>query len=172
MLHDGDVIILFLLIILLLYLVFRRWRRKKTVHPLVLESGRRIRGEVPDLLREEGYEVVASKQRLPLQVHVGDQSYDSRLYVDFIAKQNHEYFLVVVAKAKKPLRLSGAAVRDQFLAHVLAFQAAGVLYVNTDRGSFRKITFDITGVRRPLRRYYLSHLITLGVGALIAILIQ
>lgn len=171
MLHKGDLISLFLLILLLLYLLKRSFR-KALINPVVLESNRRIQGEVPDLLRDNGYEVVAAKQRLPIQVHVGEQTFDSRIYADFIARQNNDHYVVIVAKARKPLRLSGATVRDQFLAHVLAFQAAGVLFVEPDRKTLQSITFHVAGVREPRQRRYLPHLLTMGLGALIAILIK
>ncbi len=70
-------------------------------------------GEIPDWLEREGYEVVAAKQRLPLWIQVGENQYESRLYADYVALEGEEAYVVILAKAKKTLRLSGAAIRDR-----------------------------------------------------------
>ncbi|PTX53936.1 hypothetical protein C8P63_12555 [Melghirimyces profundicolus] len=169
MLREGDAVVLFLLLILVLFFLIRRWK-KTDIHPVVLESNRPVQGEIPEMLKAEGYEVVAAKQRLPLWIRVGEKQYESRLYADFIVRKGGKTYVVILAKAKKALRLSGAAVRDRFLAHVLAFQAAGVLYVDPLQGTLKTITFDVTGVRIRRRGGLTTHLIMLTVGALIAIL--
>lgn len=168
MLRDGDVIVLFLLIVVILSLMARKWKKSEP-RPVVRQSDRPIRGDIPDLLERDGYEVVAAKQRLPLRIQVGDKGYDSRLYADFIARKNGKYYVVILAKAKKSLRLSGAAVRDRFLGHVFAFQAAGVLYIDPDQETVKTIQFEVSGIRYPRRRHLLSHLVMLIVGMLIAI---
>ncbi|MFC4078212.1 hypothetical protein [Salinithrix halophila] len=172
MLRDGDVIVLFLLLVLVVYL-FIRWWKQADLNPVLTVSSQPVRGEVPSILEADGYQVVAAKQRLPVAVHVGDQSYDSRLYVDYVATRGGQTYLVIQAKAKKPLRFSGATLRDQFLAHALAFRAAGILYMDAAHGTYKTISFDVTGVRfTPARKRLASHLFTLVLGALIALLIR
>ena len=85
------------------------------IRPLVLDSQQPVQGEIPDWLEREGYEVVAAKQRLPLWIQVGENQYESRLYADYVALEGEEAYVVILAKAKKTLRLSGAAIRDRFL---------------------------------------------------------
>lgn len=167
MLKPGDAIVLFLLLILVFLLLVRSWKKRGS-RPWG-NSNLPVRGEVPKLLEGEGYEVVAAKQRLPLWIQVGEHPYESRLYADYIVLQDGETYVVVLAKAKKALRLSGAALRDRFLGHVLAFQATGLLYVDPAQGTLKKITFDVTGVRIPARRRrFTSHLVMMALGALIA----
>lgn len=172
MLKPGDAVVLFLLLALVFLLLIRSWK-KRDIHPLVLDSNQPVRGEIPKLLEQEGYEVVAAKQRLPLWIQVGENQYESRLYADYVALQGGETYVVILAKAKKALRLSGAALRDRFLGHVFAFQAAGLLYVDPAQGTLKKITFDVTGVRIPgRRRRFTSHLVMMALGALIAVLVR
>ncbi|EGK14283.1 hypothetical protein ACFQ49_08680 [Kroppenstedtia eburnea] len=172
MLKPGDAVVLFLLMVLVFWLLFRSWRKMR-IRPLVLESQQPVQGEIPDWLEREGYEVVAAKQRLPLWIQVGGDQYESRLYADYVALEGEEAYVVILAKAKRALRLSGAAIRDRFLGHVLAFQAAGILYVDPVQGTLKKITFEIQGVRTPgRRRGFTSHLIMMVLGALIAILVR
>ncbi len=172
LLKPGDVVVLFLLMTLAFWLLFRSWRKVKS-RPLVLDSQQPVQGEIPDWLEREGYEVIAAKQRLPLWIQVGGNQYESRLYADYVALEGEETYVVVLAKAKRALRWSGAAIRDRFLGHVLAFQATGILYVDPIQGTLKKITFEIQGVRTPERRRgWTSHLIMMALGALIAILVR
>ncbi|GGE10446.1 hypothetical protein GCM10011571_09690 [Marinithermofilum abyssi] len=172
--HDGDIIVLFLLVGLFLYLMARQLSPKHAYPAIPMEEQGSISGEIPRLLEGEGYDVVASKQRLPISVRVGEDRYDSRLFVDYIAKLGTDYYCVIVAKARKPLRLSGSALRDQFLGHFLAFPCAGILYVDPMSNTVKRIVFDVEKVhfRTPRRRWFVTHLMMLGLGALIAALIK
>lgn len=171
MLEQGDLIVLFLLVGAILALAVRPLRSAK-FRIQWQESDDGLSGEVPALLAAHGYEVVAGKQRVPVSVSIGDQTFDSRLYVDYIARRQKDIFLVIVAKSRKPLRLSGAAVRDRFLAHFLAFQPEGILYVEPDKGSIKPIYFELEGVRLPRRHSYAAYLFFTGVGLLIALLFR
>ncbi|WP_146160451.1 hypothetical protein [Desmospora activa] len=169
---DGDLLVLALLVIVIVILFVRAWNRAGW-NTTIQWSPVPIRGEVPALLEEEGYEVVAAKQRLPLQIYMGEKKMESRLFVDFVAQKNNRTYLVIQAKAKQPLRISGSALRDRFLAHVLAFQATGVLFVDPYTGTCHTVTFSIPGISSSRgKRGVLSHLVTLVLGILIAIWIR
>ncbi|SFS93013.1 hypothetical protein [Marininema halotolerans] len=170
-LRDGDLIVLFLLLMVVVFFIIRWWK-KADYRPVLTTSDRPIRGEVPLMLEADGFELIAAKQRLPIAVYVGDTSYDSRLYVDFVATRAGNTYLVVLAKEKKPLRFSGAVLRDRFLAHVLAFRADGILYVEPHHGVYKMVSFDVTGVRYAPRRRLASYLIPFILGALITLLIR
>lgn len=169
---DSDLLVLVLFLFLFVYLLVRAWRRKEW-NATIEWSHAPIRGEVPTWLEEEGYDVVAAKQRLPLQVRIGERELESRLYVDYVARKNNRTYLVFQAKARQPFRISGSALRDRFLLHVLAFQAAGVVYVDPYTRVCHTITFSVAGVPLPKgKRRGVSHLVTLILGILIAILIR
>ena len=172
MLQQGDLIVLFLLVGAIVAIAVRPLRmRAKSAVPWS-ESDGGFSGEVPGLLAAHGYEVVAGKQRVPVSVRIGERIYDSRLYIDYIARRQQEIYLVIIARSRKPLRLSGAAVRDRFLAHYLAFQPEGILYVEPDKGSVKPITFEMEGLRLPRRHSYAAYLLSAGVGLLIALLFR
>ena len=79
---------------------------------------------------------------------------------------------MIIARSRKPLRMSGAAVRDRFLAHYLAFQPEGILYVEPDKGSVTPVTFELEGILLPRRRPFAAYLLSAGVGLLIALLFR
>jgi hypothetical protein len=175
LLHPGDLLVLFLLIGAGLWLLAHKWRKRDrsvTATWQWTDSSSAIRGEVPDMLREEGYDVVAAKQKLPVYVHVGSQSFESRLYVDYVAKQGSDVYLVMIARPKKPLSMTGAAIRDRFLSLFLALHPTGILYVDPERAHIHRIHFDIAGIRFPGRRSWVSYLITMVLGMLLAFFIR
>lgn len=175
MLYPGDLLVPFLLLGAGLWMLMHRWRKRHRLDGATwqwIESTGAIRGDVPDLLREEGFDVVASKQKLPVLVHVGSQSFESRLYVDYVAKQGPDVYLVMVARPKKPLSMTGAAIRDRFLSLFLAFHPTGILYVDPERAHIQRIHFDVAGVRFPGRRSWVSYLITMVLGMLLAFFIR
>lgn len=170
--NDGDLLVLALMAVLIVYLLARAWNRAEW-NTAIQWSDTRIRGDIPERLEEEGYDVVAAKQRLPLQIRMGEKHLESRLYVDYVARKNNRTYLVFKAKAKQPLRISGSDLRDRFLMYVLAFQAAGVVYIDPQTGSCHTITFSVAGVPLPTgKRRVISHLVTLVLGILIAIWIR
>ncbi len=171
MLYKGDLFVLFLIVVAILFLLFRSLRHFLSHR---LEGGKPLNGQVPKLLAKHGYIVISGEQRLPIQIEVDEKIYDSRLYIDYIARRQDEVYLVAVSRPRKPLRLSGAAIRERFLVYYLAYKPAGILYVDRDNNSLRKITFSLDEVNltRPRRKALFTHLLTLGLGFIIALFLR
>jgi hypothetical protein len=141
--RPGDTLVLFLLIGVILYIIWRqiplssvKWR-KKEVEPA------QVKGEVPELLRAHGFEVVRAKERVPIVIGVDEAIYESRIYIDYIARREDEWYVVVVARERKPLRMSGAGLRDFFLPYFLLVQPDGILYVNKEKQTIKVIHFEV-----------------------------
>jgi hypothetical protein len=139
--QPGDTLVLIALFAVILYLSLKNFipvfRSKKN------DPVKEIKGEVPDLLREKGYEVVRARERVPLQFDVNGESYESRIYIDYVARRDGEWFLVITARDRKPLRMSGAGLRDFFLPYYSIFQPDGILYVNKEKRTIKVVRFDI-----------------------------
>jgi hypothetical protein len=144
--QPGDTLVLFLLIGVILYFIGKQipfWPRKndgQDGEPL------RIKGEVPDLLRSHGYEVVRAKEKVPLEIDVDEETYESRLYIDYVARRDEQWYIVIVARERKPLRMSGAGLRDFFLPYYLLYQPDGILYVNKEKQTVKLVQFDVPDV--------------------------
>ena len=55
-----------------------------------------------------------------------------------------DVYLVKVAKERKPLEMTGSAVRDMLLPYTLIYpEARGILYVDMTVNKIKKITFHI-----------------------------
>jgi hypothetical protein len=142
----GDHLVLALLIGVIFYIIFRKWIPFSAFTNWLNNSSQElkvIRGEVPDLLRDHGYEVVKTKEKIPISIDVNGDSYESRFYVDYIARANDGWYVVIVARERKPLRMTGPALRDYFLPFYFLYRPKGILYVQKEKGSIKEIQFDI-----------------------------
>ncbi|SEN22303.1 hypothetical protein [Lihuaxuella thermophila] len=148
--HPGDNLVLILLIGVIFYFLLRNWISfsflTDWLHKSADQGQIEIRGDVPDLLKKNGYEVIKAKQRVPITIDVDDRTYESRFYVDYIARADDEWYLVIVARERKPVRMSGPALRDYFLPYYLLYQPEGILYVNREKRTIQLIQFDFPDV--------------------------
>ncbi|CAM4268147.1 hypothetical protein U9M73_08220 [Paenibacillus phoenicis] len=128
----------------LLYRGFRSWVRK----PFSLRSGigfemneEIIEHPAVDMLEEAGYEVVSDKLKVPLTFRVDGELLHSRLFIDYIAVKNGEFYLVRTARERRPVEWTGSGLRRDLLPFLLLYpECAGVLYVDPEQGELKVIS--------------------------------
>ncbi|MEG6588363.1 hypothetical protein [Paenibacillus barengoltzii] len=128
----------------LLYRGFRSWVRK----PFTLRSsiGFEMNEEIiehpaVDMLEEAGYEVVSDKLKVPLTFRVDGELLHSRLFIDYIAVKNGEFYLVRTARERRPVEWTGSGLRRDLLPFLLLYpECAGVLYVDPEQGELKVIS--------------------------------
>lgn len=128
----------------LLYRGFRSWVRK----PFTLRSGigfemneEILEHPAVDLLEQAGYEIVSDKLKVPLAFRVDKDVLHSRLFIDYIAVKDREFYLVRTARERKPIEWTGSGVRRELLPYLLLYpECAGVLYVDPDQGEIREVS--------------------------------
>lgn len=156
MTRPGDTLVLFLLIGVIFYLI---WKKLYDLYPKGQEQSEEIRGEVPDLLRQHGYEVMREKERIPFDIDYNGRQYTSRLFIDYIARRDDAWYIVIVARSRKPIRESGAGLRDFFLPYYLLYQPDAILYVDREQGSIKEIEFDISDVSFQKKKNFMPLLV-------------
>lgn len=143
----GDLFVMSLIAAVIIYgLVRALWNWLTTPHKLTGSSTASpvpARGEVYELLEANGFQWISGKEKLPISIHAGEKAYDSRLFLDGIAVRQDQYYAVKVSRAKKPLRYSGAAIRDALLPYQLILGTDGVVYVDLDRQAVKVISFQL-----------------------------
>ncbi len=73
--------------------------------------------EVVELLEAAGFDVLAGKTKIPITMTINErEQLESRLFIDYFAQKEDHIYLVKVAKERKPLEMTGSAVRDMLLA--------------------------------------------------------
>lgn len=128
----------------LLYRGFRSWARK----PFSLRSGigfemneEILEHPAVDMLEQAGYEVVSDKLKVPLTFRVDGELLHSRLFIDYIAVKNGEFYLVRTARERLPIEWTGSGLRRELLPFLLLYpECAGVLYVDPEQGELKEIS--------------------------------
>lgn len=94
-----------------------------------------------DLLEGAGYEIIGGKLKIPLSFKVDGLSLYSRLFIDYVAtKEESSFYLVMLARPRKPLDLTGSGLRDTLLPYLLIYpECSGVLYVNVATATIQVI---------------------------------
>lgn len=144
--QQGDSIVLVLIILFIIYLIARRWMSFSFVKDLLFNKAKKepktLKGEVPDLLREYGYEPIEGKTKIPIAIELEQKPYESRIFIDYLATKEEEIYVVIVAKERKPLRKTGAGIREHLFPYYLLYRPAGVVYVDRDKGKVSLVKFS------------------------------
>lgn len=101
--------------------------------------------ETVELLEGAGFDVLSARKRIPISISVGDtEMLESRLFVDYFAQKDGEYYIVKLFKDRKPVEFTGSGLRDAFLSYALVYpEVAGILYVDMEIKKIKKIKFEI-----------------------------
>jgi hypothetical protein len=122
------------------------------------------------LLRGAGFNVISGKEKIELSIFVDEEEYESRLYIDYVVQKDQSTYVVVVAKERKPIRMSGPSLRDAFFSQYLLFRPDGILYVNRERGSMKLIEFEVPDCS-PETRDWASSMYAVAFGLGLGILV-
>lgn len=98
------------------------------------------------LLEQAGYEVTSGKHLIPISIDLDGEELGrgSRLYIDYIAEQEDESYIVKTARDRMPMDWTGSGIRDRLLVYSLLLpECDGVLFVDAKERIIRKITFHI-----------------------------
>lgn len=145
---NGDLFVMLVIVLLLLLWLnarFKAWLNapRKPMMPLEEESTL-VQGDAVAVLENEGYEVISGKQKIAIHITLDDQPLESRLFIDYFARMDGAQYIVKLAKNRKPLELTGSAIRDRLLAYQLLYDDIdGILYIDVEAGSIRKIRFTL-----------------------------
>ncbi len=143
----GDVIVLAVIVSLTavwLWLRFKRWLYEPISIRLPVPYKPPASNEVTELLRQEGYEVLAGKQRIPIEIDVDGKKLSSRYFVDYFAKSDGELYVVKVSRERQKVSWTGSGVRDLWLPYFLIFEeVSGVLYVDMEKRKVSKMKIKL-----------------------------
>ncbi len=137
-----DVIILLLILGMVVFAL-----NKRSNSPIPIASDPPKSGAALKLLNQHDFEIVAGKCRLPIGINFDEQSYESRILIDYIVKKNGKTYIVKTKNKRKQERISGSFLRDEFLKVQVVFQADGILYLDLDKNKIHEVYFDYPTVK-------------------------
>lgn len=147
--EQGDVKVILLILIIVVGIIFWRFQRwldgPKKKRRRIPRHSEIPQDEVVELLEGAGFDVLAGKTKIPISMTINErEQLESRLFIDYFAQKEEQIYLVKVAKERKPLEMTGSAIRDILLAYSLIYpEADGLLYVDMALNKIKKITFHI-----------------------------
>lgn len=138
-----------------------RWRLAKHRQQGALGEQRAER-----LLLDDGYEILSRQAVARYELFVDDRPHEVTVRADFLVRRHGTQYVAEAKSGELASRIETAATRRQLLEYCLAFQADGVLLVDTHRQrivTVRKQPFSAT---RPWRPPFLRSLLLAAVVAL------
>jgi hypothetical protein len=165
--QQGDLFVLILVVGGLLLWLLRflyYWLTKP--HTAQLASPIPKQGEHVEMLVQQGFEWVSGKQKIPIRIDAGESSSDSRLFIDGLVVKDGKRYVVKLSRDQKPLRWSGAAVRDALMIFQLIYNADGVVYVDLQHHKIKAVSFqtDIPVTKRMQKNWW-PYMIGMAFGA-------
>ncbi|MDQ0418660.1 hypothetical protein J2Z48_002863 [Croceifilum oryzae] len=172
MTRSGDPIVLFLLVGVIFYIFLRKWFSFASMKDWIFNTRpdpEPLRGDIPAILQEYGYEAYAEKQKIPLQIKVGEESFDSRMFIDVFATDEYgNRYAVITSRRRRPLKKVGASLRDSFFASYLLAKPMGLLYVDIEARSVKEITFQYEFPSHKRSPFPWSYIVVFILGMLVA----
>jgi hypothetical protein len=143
-----DVILLILFAIIGLYIAYRSfWMFKlqgnansSTSTKEVLQAPHR-RSDLERLIESEGYEIIQGTDRIPVEIRYGEKHVESHYTADLLVKKDNQIFVVKKKRKAERSSLSSVSIRRELFPLSLLYDADGVLYVDTNGGKVKEITF-------------------------------
>ncbi|MFZ5943406.1 MAG: hypothetical protein ACOYVD_04810 [Bacillota bacterium] len=117
-------------------------------------------------LLKQGYDIIDVQQKQPLEIFIDGKSYQTHVQVDFIVKKNGKRYVVEVKTGQKT-RATTALVRRQLLEYYLVFNPDGILLLDMDKGTLKRIEFSWGRPQFAFKRLIMLCIIGLVIGALI-----
>ncbi|MCH5584206.1 hypothetical protein MK805_04390 [Shimazuella sp. AN120528] len=174
--QSGDSIVLVLIILLILFLILRKWVSFQFAKDILLNKAQKepkqIKGEVADLLREYGYEPIEGKKKIPISIELDKEPYESRMFIDFLAMKEDLLYVVLVAKERKPLRKTGAAIRDHLFPFFLLYRPAGIVYIDKAKNKVSLVQFSHPALLESQKKFPMGYVITFLIGMIFMWIIQ
>ncbi|MFC4599184.1 hypothetical protein [Cohnella hongkongensis] len=97
------------------------------------------------LLREHGFQALSGKHRISLGVSVDNGPVmPTRLYFDYLAVKDHQYYLVKLERARQPLEWTPSALRERLLVYALLFpDCYGIVIVPAQERQIKIVRFKV-----------------------------
>jgi len=126
---------------------FDRWLHEPPDRRLrkLAASGGVEEDEQVRLLREQGFNVLSGKHRIPLGVVVDDgPAMPTRLYFDYLVEKDHKYFLAKLERPRQPMEWTASGLRERLLVYALLFpDCHGIVIVHPQERLIKTVRFKV-----------------------------
>lgn len=107
----------------------------------ILATARKGERDAISFLNKEGYDIIEIQKKHPIIIYIDDKPHSSYVQADFIVQKANKKYIVEVKTGKKA-RATTALVRRQLLEYYLVFNPRGILLLDMEKGTLKKIEFQ------------------------------
>ncbi len=135
-------------------------RAKKTrALKMISERAKIGESEAATLLQKQGYRILEEQARMPVEMMIGGERYESFIKADFIVEKNHKRYLAEVKTGKQANpRLPN--VRRQLFEYQNLFETDGILFIDMNNYDIIEVSFFMPKIMKPEYKYYLGGVFT------------
>lgn len=138
--YNSDILILGILIgSFLFFLLSKKFKSFKIKR--MLKTARKGEKEAISFLNKAGYDIIGIQEKQPIVIYIDGKGYSSYVRADYIVKKTGKKYVVEVKTGKKT-RATTALVRRQLLEYYLVFNPHGILLLDMENGTLKKIEFQ------------------------------
>ncbi|NBI27621.1 hypothetical protein [Chengkuizengella marina] len=146
--YEKDLLVLLLIVVSVFvwfFFLIRRWLRTTMRSNIPLHEASEPKGKAISILEKHGYDVIAGKLIVPIQIHIDGSNLSSRYYIDYIATKDNEDYIVLLAKHRQDVNWkAGSSVRDHFFNYAILYdKIKGIIYVDLSNNTIKKIVFQL-----------------------------
>src|SRR5690554_4510347 len=107
----------------------------------MLSTARKGEKDAISFLNKAGYDIVDIQKKQPITIYIDDKPYSSYVQADFLVSKAGKKYVCEVKTGKKT-RATNALVRRQLLEYYLVFNPHGILLLDMENGTLKKIEFQ------------------------------
>ncbi len=156
---------------ILLFYLLTKWWRKVTIRRR-FRHGIKAEAYVDRILRSHGYQVHGVQQPITMTAYIDDEKVDYKVRPDAVASKDGREYLVEMKTGKVSINPMYSNTRRQLLEYYYSAPGDGVLLVNGDSGTVKKVSFK-ESVEQEIehKSSYYKTIISFFLGALISALV-
>jgi hypothetical protein len=132
-------------------LAFRSWSARRRL-ALARERGAAGEQRAEALLRRSGFRILGRQVTARYGLGVDGEHVPVDLRADYLVSARGRRFVAEVKTGTFAPRIETATTRRQLLEYRVAFAVDGVLLVDADEGTVRRVEFPLPSAPRPARR--------------------
>ncbi|MFS1512231.1 hypothetical protein VQL36_07350 [Chengkuizengella sp. SCS-71B] len=145
--HEKDLLVLLLIVISVLvwfFFLVRKWFKTAMRSNIPLHEASEPKGKAISILERYGYDVIAGKLVVPIQINMDGADFSSRFYIDYIATKDNKDYIVLLAKHRQEINWkAGSSIRDHFFNYAILYdKIEGIIYVDLSNNTIKKIIFQ------------------------------
>lgn len=111
--------------------------------------------EAVKLLQKEGYRILEEQSRMPVEMYIGKERYESYIKADFIVEKNHKRYLAEVKTGKQANpRLPN--VRRQLFEYQNLFETDGILFIDMNKYDIIEVSFSVPKTMNVEYKYFFT----------------